>query len=128
MNHHHCHHQCRKEEEAEGCLSCCLWCVVTPLITTGLLAFLNDPNISEKTKNESFIAFWVFVGIDSLIILICIVSLICMCLDIPGCCTECCKKKKEETVTVHNPLRPIVSHLPEISNVSPVAQQGPMIV
>lgn len=128
MSHNNCHCHCQsrtsqlEDNSADCCASCCLWCVVFPLLTTGLFAFLKDQNISEKTKNESFVAFWVFVGIDSFVILICIISLICACFDIPGRCAECCKKKKEKSIVVQNPIHPV------ISIDTPVPSNGPMIV
>lgn len=76
--------------------SLCFWCCFVPLLITGLFAYQNGLQISEKNRHDSFIAFWVFIGLLCLVILIIIIVCICGCFDIPGKCEKCFEKKKRE--------------------------------
>ncbi len=103
MNRNNCQCQTSKESQfVDACSSCVYWWLIVPIIITGVLAFVDDERISEKTKNESFIAFWVFMSIVFLLVTILIVALIinmCFCLGIPNICTSCFKKNNEKNIT-----------------------------
>lgn len=78
--HNHECYQCRRErienDKEDGRVMICCWCCVLPPILLGIFAFTNIDMGSPKSKNDCFIAFWVFISIDIAIVGLCLLYFI----------------------------------------------------